>query len=393
MIPFRSKSVTLSMLIDLLTRRCRSTQVKLYTGLIASIDLWPQEMFTFSEMLALVQSESSFGAYVCHRRPAGLHSDQRSCLAHVDDPCTAVLLFWKESILVHFVIMKASSSADTRSFPMLYIVYFGTCSRPFSWMLCVCCWCVRCSSTWSTDFWRYFVRKVSCMLSLFLLLLLLPSPASLSLPPSYTLSFSFSLSLSLTHSVSVSIHLSLFLSIYHSHSHSPSICLINLSHPVFFSLPWPFSSLSPCLFAERQLQQNEFQDKFENTPLKRPTLLEWLENSPGQWKKWIKNRSRKERKEKMALCNEFILLRYSCEVVIMFPFFVLVVFVLVLVVLVVVFVENALSKKHRLANSYFVPSLCSIWCHSGAGQHWGGIDSFFAFFVVLWEKFLSRFFF
>ena len=37
-------------------------------------------MFTFSEMLALVESESSFGAYVCHRRPAGLHSDQRSCL-------------------------------------------------------------------------------------------------------------------------------------------------------------------------------------------------------------------------------------------------------------------------------------------------------------------------
>ena len=64
---------------SILTSRCRSTQVKLYTGLIASIDLWPQEMFTFSEMLALVQSESSFGAYVCHRRPAGLHSDQRSC--------------------------------------------------------------------------------------------------------------------------------------------------------------------------------------------------------------------------------------------------------------------------------------------------------------------------
>ena len=28
-------------------------------------------MFTFSEMLALVESESSFGAYVCHRRPGG----------------------------------------------------------------------------------------------------------------------------------------------------------------------------------------------------------------------------------------------------------------------------------------------------------------------------------
>ena len=28
-------------------------------------------MFTFSEMLALVESESSFGAYVCQRRPGG----------------------------------------------------------------------------------------------------------------------------------------------------------------------------------------------------------------------------------------------------------------------------------------------------------------------------------
>ena len=28
-------------------------------------------MFTFSKMLALVESESSFGAYVCHRRPGG----------------------------------------------------------------------------------------------------------------------------------------------------------------------------------------------------------------------------------------------------------------------------------------------------------------------------------
>ena len=29
-------------------------------------------MFTFLEMLALVESESCFGAYVCHKRPAGL---------------------------------------------------------------------------------------------------------------------------------------------------------------------------------------------------------------------------------------------------------------------------------------------------------------------------------
>ena len=66
MIPFGTKSVTLSMLIDLLTSTCRSTQVK-----IVSTDLSPQKMFTFSEMLALVKSESSFGAYVCHRRPGG----------------------------------------------------------------------------------------------------------------------------------------------------------------------------------------------------------------------------------------------------------------------------------------------------------------------------------
>ena len=58
--------MTLSMFIDLLTGTCRSTQVK-----IASTDLRPQEMFTFSDMLALVESESSFGAYVCHGRPGG----------------------------------------------------------------------------------------------------------------------------------------------------------------------------------------------------------------------------------------------------------------------------------------------------------------------------------
>ena len=63
---FWDKSVTLTMLIDLLTSTCRSTQVE-----IASTDLWPQGMFTFSEMLELVESESSFGAYVCHRRPGG----------------------------------------------------------------------------------------------------------------------------------------------------------------------------------------------------------------------------------------------------------------------------------------------------------------------------------
>ena len=57
MIHFRTKSVTLSMLIDLLTSSstCRSTQVN-----SASTDLWPQEMFTFSEMLALFRVGKQF---------------------------------------------------------------------------------------------------------------------------------------------------------------------------------------------------------------------------------------------------------------------------------------------------------------------------------------------
>ena len=105
MIPFGSNSVTLSMLIDLLTSRWhgRSTQVKLYTGLIASIDLWPQEMFTFSEMLALVQSESSFGAFVFHRRPAGLQATSHLVRCHHG----------------HFKVLSGSR-----------LVHVGSCVRP-----------------------------------------------------------------------------------------------------------------------------------------------------------------------------------------------------------------------------------------------------------------------
>ena len=83
------------MLIDLLasTMSCRSTQVK-----IASTDLWPQGMFTFSEMLALVESESSIGAYVCYRRPGG--STATSDLV--------LLLFWLAAArLKHFSLFAA----------------------------------------------------------------------------------------------------------------------------------------------------------------------------------------------------------------------------------------------------------------------------------------------
>ena len=42
-------------------------------------------MFTFSEMLALVQSESSFGAFVFHRRPAGLQATSDLVIVSVPD--------------------------------------------------------------------------------------------------------------------------------------------------------------------------------------------------------------------------------------------------------------------------------------------------------------------
>ena len=57
-------------------------------------------MFAFLGMRAMVLSESSAGAYVCHRRPVGLHRDQwrlyciRTTLvlnAMLDDTSTCVL--------------------------------------------------------------------------------------------------------------------------------------------------------------------------------------------------------------------------------------------------------------------------------------------------------------
>ena len=67
MIHFRTKSVTLSMLIDLLIivhvdrRRWRAHQL--------TYDL--KRCLLFRKCLRFFESESSFGAYVCHRRPGG----------------------------------------------------------------------------------------------------------------------------------------------------------------------------------------------------------------------------------------------------------------------------------------------------------------------------------
>ena len=50
----------------------------------------------------MVESESSFGAYVCHRRPAGLHCDKISCLVTVNTDHTHVTVrrSWARSGLV-----------------------------------------------------------------------------------------------------------------------------------------------------------------------------------------------------------------------------------------------------------------------------------------------------
>ena len=67
MIHFRTKSVTLSMLIDLLIivhvdrRRWRAHQL--------TYDL--KRCLLFRKCLRFFESENSFGAYVCHRRPGG----------------------------------------------------------------------------------------------------------------------------------------------------------------------------------------------------------------------------------------------------------------------------------------------------------------------------------
>ena len=102
------------------TSTCRSTQVK-----IASTDLWPQGMFTFSEMLALVGSESSFGAYVCHRRPGG-------SLATSDLVCACACARASVCVLVCVCVCVWGGGV---------FVYMCLCT-----CVCVChaaCWCTR----------------------------------------------------------------------------------------------------------------------------------------------------------------------------------------------------------------------------------------------------------
>ena len=86
-------------------------------------------MFTFSEMLALVQSESSFGAYVCHRRPAGLHSDQRSCLPQVNSSVHVcrITFFRDRSLCVQDVLKRRFGDKKIITHCTSHTLHSSTC--------------------------------------------------------------------------------------------------------------------------------------------------------------------------------------------------------------------------------------------------------------------------
>ena len=109
MIHFRTKSVTLSMLIDLLIivhvdrRRWRAHQL--------TYDL--KRCLLFRKCLRFFESESSFGAYICHRRPGGSmatshlvtlsqHRDPNQAFGGTLCPLAKTLLPFSESIQVKF---------------------------------------------------------------------------------------------------------------------------------------------------------------------------------------------------------------------------------------------------------------------------------------------------
>ena len=105
------------------TVSCRSMQVK-----IASTDLWPQQMFTFLKMHALVESESSFGAYVCHRRPGGYRADWQILWIDV----TAVHGFTCHCAVISLIFAKKRNYAMKHIIPLASLVNFPFSSIPLT---------------------------------------------------------------------------------------------------------------------------------------------------------------------------------------------------------------------------------------------------------------------
>ena len=119
MIHFRTKSVTLSMLIDLLIivhvdrRRWRAHQL--------TYDL--KRCLLFRKCLRFFESESSFGAYVCHRRPGG--SMATSHLVVSDCLMASALLMMPEGrnnqTVDSYIFLKKKDSHDV----LVYIKNIG----------------------------------------------------------------------------------------------------------------------------------------------------------------------------------------------------------------------------------------------------------------------------
>ena len=82
-------------------------------------------MFTFLEMLAMVASESSFGAYVCGWRPAGLHRHWRVLFR-----CFRPAIFFKGG---HFL-----ENPQLIIFGLLDAFFFQGIAYSLSWVLAFC---------------------------------------------------------------------------------------------------------------------------------------------------------------------------------------------------------------------------------------------------------------
>ena len=119
MIHFRTKSVTLSMLIDLLIivhvdrRRWRAHQL--------TYDL--KRCLLFRKCLRFFESESSFGAYVCHRRPGGSmatsHLVRCVCVIVVTKRRWADVGLWVAAASAVCVLAKISFRRPTTTFARL----------------------------------------------------------------------------------------------------------------------------------------------------------------------------------------------------------------------------------------------------------------------------------
>ena len=90
-------------------------------------------MFTFSEMLALVQSESSFGAFVFHRRPAGLQATSDLVSLHNGEDVVHIPLPYALSYVLTSTSLEPGPCRASY-FPR-YMLLLTTTARERAWRL------------------------------------------------------------------------------------------------------------------------------------------------------------------------------------------------------------------------------------------------------------------